>query len=595
MKKGFKNFFIILTVLLLPLIFQPTFYQVLKLRTFDAFVAEKQPSGYFSILNITEEDVEEKGGYPFPRKDLADIQNDLINKGALGVGWVIAFPQPDRFGGDLEFAESLASIPSVLATFENDSDSYPLTTGTVILGEDRGGFKAKGVVQNILLFQQSAYEGIAVAPTEVDQLVRRMPLLLRSPDGWVSAYGTEVLKVLAGADTYLIKTSEAGIQEVRVKGLPPVKTDTLGRKWISWVKTPEFSLSEIKDTDLIQDRFVFIGVTAKGVMPQIASPAGLLEPHKIQAALSESILIQDSPMIPDYALLAEIGIYLATTTLIWFVLNFFGVTWGLVWFVVINALTAYLGYYLIQTNLLIDVTWALIGGFITGSIAFYLNFREQYKLRQEIKKQFEHYLDPRQVKKLQDNPELLVLGGETRYATFLFIDVRGFTSLSETLPPEQVTYIMNKALTAQQKAVQETEGTVDKYIGDAMMAFWNAPLDQPAHETKAIICAKLIMNNISELNEQLKKESLPAVEIGIGINSGTAVIGNMGSESRFDYTAIGDAVNVAARLESATKEHGHNLLIGEDTARFCAFDLKFVNEISVKGKEKLLRVYTKIM
>ena len=583
---------VLLLVLGLPLVYNPAFYETIKLKTFDAFVAEKQPSNYFSILNITEEDVEQEGGYPFPRKRLAEIQNELINKGALGVGWVIAFPQPDRFGGDLAFAESLASAPSVLASFENDNGEYPLTTGTVILGEDRGGFKAKGVVQNTPLLREAAYQGIAVAPTEVDQLVRRMPLLLRTPDGWVSAYGTEVLKVLTGSDTYLIKTSEAGIQEIRVKGLPPVKTDTLGRKWISWVKTPEFSLADIKNTDLIQDRFIFIGVTAKGVMPQIATPVGLVEPHKIQAALSESILIQDSPMIPDYALLAELGVYLAVVSLAWVFVVKFGVSSGLFFFLMLNGIVAGGGYYLVQNNLLIDVTWPLIAGFIAGSVGFYLNFREQYKLRQEIKKQFEHYLDPRQVKKLQDNPELLVLGGETRYATFLFTDVRGFTAMSETLPPEQVTYIMNKALTAQQKAVQRAEGTVDKYIGDAMMAFWNAPLDQPAHETKALLCAKLIMDNMKELNVELEEEGLPPVEIGIGINSGKAVIGNMGSETRFDYTAIGDAVNVAARLESGTKDLGVNLLVGEDTARFCAFELKFVDKIQVKGKEKPLSVFS---
>ena len=583
---------VLLLVLGLPLVYNPAFYETIKLKTFDAMVAEKQPSNYFSILNITEEDVEQEGGYPFPRKRLAEIQNELINKGALGVGWVIAFPQPDRFNGDLAFAESLASAPSVLASFENDNGEYPLTTGTVILGEDRGGFKAKGVVQNTPLLKEAAYQGIAVAPTEVDQLVRRMPLLLRTPDGWVSAYGTEVLKVLTGSDTYLIKTSEAGIQEIRVKGLPPVKTDTLGRKWISWVKTPEFSLADIKNTDLIQDRFIFIGVTAKGVMPQIATPVGLVEPHKIQAALSESILIQDSPMIPDYALLAELGVYLAVVSLAWIFVVKFGVSSGLFFFFMLNGIVAGGGYYLVQNNLLIDVTWPLIAGFIAGSVGFYLNFREQYKLRQEIKKQFEHYLDPRQVKKLQDNPELLVLGGETRYATFLFTDVRGFTAMSETLPPEQVTYIMNKALTAQQKAVQRAEGTVDKYIGDAMMAFWNAPLDQPAHETKALLCAKLIMDNMKELNVELEEEGLPPVEIGIGINSGKAVIGNMGSETRFDYTAIGDAVNVAARLESGTKDLGVSLLVGEDTARFCAFDLKFVDKIKVKGKEKPLSVFS---
>ena len=594
MKKGFKTkvFIVLLLVLGLPLVYNPTFYETMKLKTFDAFVVKKQPSNVFSILNITEDDVAKERGYPFPRKRLAEIQNELIDKGALGVGWVIAFPQPDRFGGDLAFAESLASAPSILASFENDNGEYPLTTGTVILGQDHGGFKAKGVVQNIPVLREAAYQGIAVAPTEVDQLVRRMPLLLRTPDGWVSAYGTEVLKVLTGSDTYLIKTSDAGIQEIRVKGLPPVKTDTLGRKWISWVNTPEFSLADIKGTDLIKDRFIFVGVTAKGVMPQVATPVGLVEPHKIQAALSESILIQDSPMIPDYALLAELGIYLVVASLAWVFVVMFGISSGLVLFLALNGFVLSSGYYLIKNNLLIDVTWSLVAAFIMGAAGFYLNFREQYKLRQEIKKQFEHYLDPRQVKRLQENPELLVLGGETRYATFLFTDVRGFTAMSETLPPEQVTYIMNKALTAQQKAVQRAEGTVDKYIGDAMMAFWNAPLDQPAHETKALICAKLIMDNMKELNTEFEKEGLPTVEIGIGINSGTAVIGNMGSETRFDYTAIGDAVNVAARLESGTKDLGVSLLVGEDTARFCAFDLNFVDTIKVKGKEKPLSVFS---
>ena len=442
----------------------------------------------------------------------------------MGVGWVIAFPQPDRFGGDLEFAESLASIPSVLATFENESDSYPLTTGTVILGVDRVGFKAKGVVQNILLFQQSAYEGIAVAPTEVDQMVRRMPLLLRSPDGWVSAYGTEVLKVLAGADTYLIKTSEAGIQEIRVKGLPPVKTDTLGRKWVSWVNTPEFTLGDIENTELIKDRFVFIGVTAKGVMPQIATPTGLLEPHKIQTALAESILIQDSPHIPDYALFVEILTFLLGTVLIAVLLSYLGVTLGVSSALLLLGLTAYLEIYLVGQGLLLDFTWTFISEFIVASVIFYFKFREQYKLRQQIKKQFEHYLDPRQVKRLQDNPELLKLGGEKRYCTILFTDVRGFTSLSERLEPEEVTEIMNKVLTIQENAVKANDGMVDKYIGDAMMAIFNAPMDVEEQEDKAIRTAIQIAHEI--------KAAELDIAVGIGINSDRVVVGNCGSSSR---------------------------------------------------------------
>jgi len=584
---------ILLVVLVFPFVQNWTALEILKLKTFDALVEDKIPSGYFSILNITEKDVEREGGYPFPRRKLADIQNALINQGAIGVGWVIAFPQEDRLGGDEVFAESLQRIPSVLATFENENGVYPVTTGTVILGEDRGGYKATGVIENIDILKDSAYQGIAVAPTDVDQLVRRMPLLMRTPDGWVSSYGTEVLKVLAGADTYLIKTNENGIEEIRVKGIPAVPTDSLGRKWISWVDTPQFSLSEINKTNMIKDRFVFVGVTAAGVMPQLATPVGLLEPHKIQTALSESILIQDSPYIPDYARAVEALTFIVSVSLVWFILHLFGITWGLVFGLMVMIATAYTEIYLIKSSgVLLDFTWTLISQFITATVAFYLRFREQYKLRQLIKKQFEHYLDPRQVKRLQNNPELLKLGGEKKYATFLFTDVRGFTSLSESLPPEEVTYIMNKALTAQQKAVQKFGGMVDKYIGDAMMAIFNAPLDQKDHETRAIDCALDIMKNMEDLNKEFKKKGMPSIAIGIGINSGKAVIGNMGSESRFDYTAIGDAVNTAARLESATKEVGVDLLIGESTAQFTKFELNLISTIKVKGKTDALDIYT---
>jgi len=571
-----------------PLVQQWTPLEILKLKTFDTLVPEQKPSGYFSILNITEDDVEKEGGYPFPRNRLAKIQNELLDQGALGVGWVISFPQNDRFGGDTEFAKSLAAAPSVLATFENDNGEYPMTTGTVILGQDHGGFKAKGVVQNIPILREAAYQGIAVAPTEVDQLVRRMPLLLRTPDGWVSAYGTEVLKVLAGADTYVIKTSDAGIQEVRVKGLPPVKTDTLGRKWISWVDTPQFSLNEIKQTELIKGRFIFVGVTAKGIMPQVATPAGLLEPHKIQAALSESILIQDSPIIPDYALLAEIALFLLSVALIWAVLNLFGITLGLVSYGLINAIIVYFGFQTIQKGLLIDVTWTLIAGFIVGFVAFYLNFRKQFKLRQQIKKQFEHYLDPRQVKQLQKNPELLTLGGETRNCTYLFTDLRGFTALSEKLSPEEVTDIMNKTLTVQVECIQKHGGLIDKFIGDACMAIFGAPLDMDDHHNKAVQAAIDIQEGITELNKTLSNP----VAIGVGVNSGPAVVGNMGSSTRFDYSCIGDAVNTAARLESATKEVGVDILIGRNTAKNCKYVLKSLKPIKVKGKKDALPIWT---
>jgi len=569
-------------------IYQPVAYEILKLKTFDAFVEEKESSGYFTVLNITEDDITNEGGYPLPRQRLSEIQAQLLENGASGIGWVIAFPQPDRFGGDLEFKQSLEQGASVLAMFEGNNGLYPPTTGTVILGDDIGGMQIEGVIQNIDMFKQSAAQGLAVARTDVDNLIRRLPLLMRTPDGWTPAYGTEVLKILAGADTYVIKTNNNGLEEIRVRGLPPVPVDSLGRKWISWVDTPQTDLATMD----VQNKFVFIGFTAKGIMPQLATPIGLLEPHKIQASLAESILIQDSPYIPDYALALEILLFVASVVFVWLVLNVFGITLGITFFVIVFASTAFYGVYTIQSGILIDVTWALISQFITASVAFYLRFREQYKLRQQIKKQFEHYLDPRQVKELQKNPSLLKLGGEKRYATFLFTDVRGFTSMSESLEPEDVTYIMNKALTAQQSAVQKHGGMVDKYIGDAMMAIFNAPIDQDFHENKAIDCAVDIQRNMESLNVELADRGIPPVAIGIGINTGYAVVGNMGSESRFDYTAIGDAVNIGARLESGTKEAGVDVLIGYNTAIKSDYELRLLEPLHVKGKEKPLDVYT---
>ena len=578
----------LLIILSLPLVFQSTPTEILKLKTFDSLVKIQEPSGNFVILNITENDVEKEGGWPLPRRRLAQIQVDLLNKGAIGVGWVVSFPQADRMGGDKVFSETLGYGNSVLAMFESPNNLFPKTTGTVIKGEDVGGMYTQGVVQNISILQNQSSQGIATAPVDADKLVRRIPLLLRTPDGYVSAFGTEVLKALTGAKTYIITTNSNGIQEIAVKGLPPVKTDSLGRKWISWVDTPETNLQEMN----VNGKFVFVGVTANGIMPQIATPIGLLEPHKIQAALSESILIQNSPMIPGWSLALELMIFAIFVLLTWAALNVFGITKGISIAVFLVFCTSFGGYSLVQKGYLIDVTWTLISQFITATIAFYVRFREQFKLRLQIKKQFEHYLDPRQVKRLQKNPELLKLGGEKKYATFLFTDVRGFTSLSESVEPEQVTYIMNKALTAQQSAVQKHEGMVDKYIGDAMMAIFNAPIDLDKHEDRAIECALEIQKNMIELNHELIQEGLPSIAIGIGINSGEAIIGNMGSDQRFDYTAIGDAVNTAARLESSTKEVGRDLIIGQNTKQKSKFKLELLKPIKVKGKAKALEIYT---
>ena len=582
MKKWYS--YITVALLTLPLLFSWQALEVLKLKTFDALVQTPDPSGWFVTLDITEEDVALAGGWPYPRQDLARIQLDLLDAGALGVGWVVAFPQADRFGGDQAFADALLQGPSVIATFEGGS-SYAPTTGTVILGDGEPiqGIASQGVIGNVSVLADSAYQGLAVARTDVDNLVRRLPLLLQTPDGWTPSFGIQVIKMISGSDTYIIKGQQGQIEELTVPNYAEIPVDSIGRRWVSWVDTPSTSLEEMD----VRDKFVFVGVSAKGVMPQIATPVGLLYPHHIQAALAESMTV-DVPAIPGTALLYELLILVTVLLLTIVIIRTLGLVGTVVGTVSLVSLTAVGGWYLIASNILIDVTYSILSAILISVQEFYLRFNEQFKLRQLIKKQFEHYLDPKQVAQLQNNPELLKLGGEKRTCTFLFTDVRGFTNLSEKLSPEEVTDIMNKVLTVQVECIQAHGGMVDKFIGDACMAIFNAPLDIDEHEKRAVACARDMRTAI----RMLQKELPEPIAIGIGVNTGEAVIGNMGSDSRFDYSAIGDAVNTAARLESATKEAGVDLLIGETTAKKMPFDLTLLAPIKVKGKAKALKVYT---
>ena len=577
-------------VLSLPLIFDYQALEVLRLKTFDVLIPEQTPSGHFVILDITEEDIEREGGWPFPRHKLASIQTDLIERGALGVGWVIMFPQADRFGGDDAFAMSLQQGINVLAIPEYENRIFPSTDGTVVLGDNPvHTITLTGYLPNVSQLEQAAYQGIVSAPTDVDNLVRRIPLIVQTPDGWVASFATQVLKALTGEGTYQIKTFESGIQEVRIPALGAIPTDQYGRKWISWINTPKTTLQAPQ----VEGKFVFIGVTAAGVMPQIATPDGLLNPHYVQAALAESLLLPNSPQIPADRLAYELLIFLVLCTLALLLGRKCTYAYMALGAGVLLVSTGALEWYFVTKKaLLIDTTYSGISLVLILGQQFWRNFREQSLLRQQIKKQFEHYLDPRQVKRLQEDPDILKLGGEKKEATFLFTDVRGFTSMSESLEPEEVTYVMNKALTAQQKAVQKHGGMVDKYIGDAMMAIFNAPLDLLHHPRIGCDCARDIVKNMKELNKELQAEGLPPIAIGIGVNTGEAVIGNMGSESRFDYTAIGDAVNCGARLESATKEAGVDILIGERTESLCGYYLQELDPMPVKGKAKPLRVFT---
>ena len=245
---------------------------------------------------------------------------------------------------------------------------------------------------------------------------------------------------------------------------------------------------------------------------------------------------------------------------------------------------------------LVDPSWIMLSVFLIWSHSTYNNFATQSRLRKQIKKQFEHYLDPGMVKKLQKDPSLLKLGGETRNMTFLFCDIRGFTPISEKYKgnPAGLTKLINRFLTKMTDVINKNGGTIDKFMGDCIMAFWNAPLEDTQHEDHAIQAAIEMQEELLKLNTQLAAEALPQIKIGIGINTGNALVGNMGSEQRFDYSVIGDPVNLASRLESSSKTLGHTVIVGEETVNAArhSYNFDYVDTIQVKGKSEMIKVFT---
>jgi adenylate cyclase len=225
-----------------------------------------------------------------------------------------------------------------------------------------------------------------------------------------------------------------------------------------------------------------------------------------------------------------------------------------------------------------------------------LGYLEERARRQRIVTMFGHYLAPAMVERLQNNPELLKLGGEVKELTILFCDVRGFTTISERMQadPQRLTHLINRILTALSNCVLAEKGTIDKYIGDSIMAFWNAPLDEPEHAMRGVRGALAMLEAITTLNRDLATEGLPSIAIGVGLNTGRCVVGNMGSDKQFDYSALGDSVNLASRLESASKELGISIVIGPETARQIGERLPLVplETVYVKGKQEAITVHT---
>ena len=573
-------------------IFDPWPVETLRLKYFDALfsLGEPRPSEYLAVHDIDEEALATHGQWPWPRHQLAALNDELLAQGASAVVYTVLFPETDRFGGDQAFAESMQRLPTFLSAVATTDTTRQegWHIGVAMLGPVKENtLQYPGILPNVALLQENAVgTGVVNSVPEVDGLVRRVPMVIRVGDALYPALGLDVLRGLAGDPSYQVKAGDAGIQAVRVPNFNTIETDSVGRVWVDWNTTL---------TSDVKGRIVFVGVTAAGISPMVPTPMGQLHPHRIQAALFETLIQGTAPVRPDWALSAEflaMLIFGLTTTL---VTRFLAVTWVGALVIGSGALAASVSVYgYVRLGILIDGAFPLLTSFLVGGTGIAQRMIAEYRLKLQIRGQFGTYVSPDLVKQLENDPSLLRLGGETKTMTFLFSDIVGFTPISEKLQedPQALVELINRLLTQLTDCVLRHGGTVDKFMGDCIMAFWGAPLDCEDHAERAMLTARDMLLILDDLNAQLDAEELPHLNIGVGINTGQCVVGNMGSQSRFDYSVLGDSVNVASRLEGQTRNYEAWILIGESTVQYRPDWTEYVDAIQVKGKSEPLKVYT---
>ncbi len=631
----------VLLFALVPLrVMDPRPLQELRLRTFDLFqVLRPRAQTEFPvvIVDIDEASLKEIGQWPWPRTMLADLITHITELGAVAIGFDIIFAEPDRMspaiaeqsfrGIDPETRAKLDSLPSnddVFAEAIKHSrivvgqagaatptpraqSEMALQTGFAVRGPDPSPYLVTfpGLLRNVLPLEEAAAgRGLFSINPENDGLIRRVPVIMEAQDMLVPSLTMEMLRVVTHSSAILVRTDVAGVQAVAVPGLE-VPTDLNGQFWVHFNKHNPARYVSAKDvlqgklpTDRLRGRLVLIGTSATGLLDLKTTPLDAAIPGvEVHAQILESVLTKSLLVQPNYAIGAEIivavllglAIIIAAPMLSPTIVVLLGAT-------MIAGLVGLSLYLFIDHNLLIDFTYPLISSWLLFLVLTFVNYFREQKQRQQIRSAFGFYLSPHMVEQLARSPDKLVLGGEERRMTILFSDVRGFTTISEHYKddPQGLTRLMNRFLTPLTNAIIERKGTIDKYIGDAIMAFWNAPVDDAEQEANACDAALEMQARAAALNVELKREAeanggvyMP-LRIGIGLNTGPCVVGNMGSDFRFNYSVLGDTVNFASRLEARTKDYRLPLVVGSRTAEGAKqkFATMEIDLIQVKGKKQ---------
>ena len=622
----------------------PAPVEEIRVRTFDTFqridprVKTARP---VTIVDIDEASLAKLGQFPWPRTRIADLITGLTKLGAVVIAFDIVFSEPDRLNPDVaadtfrdldeETRSRLRALPSndqILADamrrsrvvlgesglpqVQSEFDKSLPLTGLAMLGEEPQPFMLEwpGLLRNVPLLEAAAAgRGLFTIWPERDGIVRRVPVMMLAQGATMPSLSFEMLRVATGTDTIFIKSDQAGIKSIGVKGFQ-IPTDRNGQLWVHFAHHDPKILVSALDViegkvapEKIKGQLVLIGTSAVGLNDNKTTPVDPSMPGvEIHAQVIESALTRAVLTQPNYGIAVE----LCAAILFGILVIAFAPLFGPVTLVAVGALFATLligtsWYFYTQHRLLIDFTYPLLSTTSIYLTLIFTSFVREQRQRKQIRTAFAQYMSPTLVEQLAQSPEKLVLGGEEREMTIMFSDVRGFTAISESYKndPQGLTALMNRFLTPLTNAILERKGYIDKYMGDAIMAFWNAPLDDREHQLNACEAAVDMLERIDVLNKQREFEAKEGghvyipLNVGVGLNTGTCVVGNMGSDLRFDYSVLGDSVNLASRLEGQSKEYGFPIIVGSRTAlaareKFAILELDF---IMVKGKKEPEVIY----
>ncbi len=582
--------------------YNPWFLDVMRLKALDNHQRQQETVIIDNIVTveINNDTLAEYGQWPFPRNQLAEEVHRLYSAGAGLVIMPMLFAEPDRFGGDEAFTEMLLQTPTIIGQVPADvTDGSPVTRGVAAVGDSWEGwlYRYGGAVGPIKPFADAAIGvGMLIISPEADGVVRRVPLVVDVNGQIFPSMSMEIIRTAAGDISYQIKTGAGGVEALRIPKYGKQIVDGNGNLWIDFkYKTEVYPLHEALPD--LQSKIVILSLTASGLDSVVSTPVGNIYNHDLIAATTTTMLQGTNISRPYWSDFAELGASFGMGLIIALTVLIFKWYAGAILLPTFTLGSYYGSLYVYNTkSYLLDWSWPILTVFVVWAAAAFLRFMQEYKLKQQIKKQFEHYLDPRQVAILQKHPEKLKLGGERKEMSFLFMDIVGFTPISEYYKnnndPEGLCEVINDYLDRMTAIVQKNGGTVDKYMGDCIMAFWNAPLDCANHAEMAVKTSIECAEETEKMKAEFKAKGLPDINIGSGVNTGECIVGNMGSSTRFDYSVIGDAVNLAARLEAQTRNYPNcTTLYSQYTKDQIDIPSKELDKIKVKGKEELITIY----